>query len=567
MPPRFSRPLRDPVVFASHLDFQTRVSPCEAACPAGMPIRKMNRQLAEGEAAQALRFVRAVNPFSAVTGRVCSHPCEAACNRERFDQVLSIRALERFAFEKAQPAGAAAPARRERSGKRLAIVGAGPAGMTAAWFSALFGHEVTVFEAASLAGGMPRIGIPDFRLPKRVVECEIGRILALGVTVKTNTVVGRDVLLDELLAQFDACLIAAGAWKERLLEVPGAHLALPAMALLRRAKLGERPPIGSRVVIVGGGGVAFDCALTARRLGATEVHVVCVEKPGQMRATQEEIRQAAEEGISILNGHTVARISGETPGSLGVELFEIAEFRFDDAGRLRFEARPARSRRLAVDCVIAAIGMEPDLTLIDPNARLRRTARGTIAVDAETLETSIERVFAAGDVVSGPSTVAHAVGSGRLAAVRLHERLSGVEQCEGVRFAIGADGSIVRRTWPRATPLHVVKYEEMLNLEFYARQARRESLRLAAPGRIASFDEIEAGYGTADALAEARRCFQCGQCRSCGKCVEDCPGYVLTMAEHGPEVAHPDECWHCGNCRISCPSAAVAYEFPLSMLV
>lgn len=286
-----------------------------------------------------------------------------------------------------------------------------------------------------------------------------------------------------------------------------------------------------------------------------------------MRATPDEIRQAEEEGIVIHNGQGVARITDEDPGKLTVEVVEIADFRFDEAGTLRTETRPDRTCRIAADCVISAIGVAPDLDVIDPEGRMTRTPRGTLAIDAETLGTSIEGVFAAGDVVSGPATIAHAVGSGRLAAVRMHERVTNAEQREGVRLAIGADETIQRRTYPRTTSRYVVKYEEIMNLEFYALEARREAPRLAALERTAAFEEIEAGYEASDGIAEARRCFQCGQCRRCGKCVEDCPGYVLRMGEEGPEVAHPDECWHCGNCRLSCPDAAVAYEFPVSMMV
>ena len=297
MPPRFSKEIQGKVTFPDWLSYQPRTSPCEASCPAGNPIQKVNALIKENRAEEALEYLRSRNPFPGITGRVCAHPCEQSCNRNKYDEGLSIRALERFAADHADLTRIMRLQKRERTGKALAIIGSGPAGLTCAYFSALLGHDVIVFESSPNLGGLPRIGIPDFRLPKDVVDREVGQILEVGVRARPNTTVGRDIEFDKILADFDACLIAVGTWKERSLNVPGFESSLSGLSFLRQVNLGRRDRMGDRVVIMGGGGVAFDCAFTAKRLGASEVHVVCVEDKGNLCASAEDVMQAAAEGI------------------------------------------------------------------------------------------------------------------------------------------------------------------------------------------------------------------------------------------------------------------------------
>lgn len=567
MPPKFSLEMSEATIFASCLDSQKRTSPCEAACPAGMPIQKMNTLIKENRLEEALQFIRSRNPLSSITGRVCSHPCEMGCNRNEFDQGLSIRALERYPSDHADRTALSGPRKKEATGKKVAVIGSGPAGMTCAYFSALFGHEVTVFEASPFLGGMPRIGIPDFRLPKHVVDREIGQILGLGIDARTNTAVGRDVSLEFLLSQYDACLIAAGAWKERALDLPGCDMALSGFTFLKEVNLGRREHPGKSVVIIGGGGVAFDCAFTAKRLGAEEIHVICVEGPSAMCAPQDDIVQAKEEGIAIHHSSVASRVVGRQSRATGVEFSEISGFHFDDCGKLIVEPGSNPKKTLKADTVISAVGVEPDLSQIDPQNRLRTTARKTIEVHPITMATSLDRVFAAGDVVTGPSTVAQAVGGGRFAAVAINNRLMGLGPDQGIRIVVNDQGKPAFRENRGTTGQHVVKYEEMMNLDSFEKRKRPETVRLPLLKSITCLDEIDKGLRPEDATAEAERCFHCGHCQLCGNCVEDCPGYVLAMTDNGPKVVYPEECWHCGNCRISCPSAAVSYEFPISMLV
>ena len=567
MPPKFSLELNEATVFASGLEFQKRTSPCEAACPAGMPIQKMNGFIKENRLEEALQFIRSRNPFSSVTGRVCSRPCEGGCNRGEYDERLSIRGLERHCSDHADRTGLTRPRKKEGTGKKVAVVGAGPAGMTCAYFSALFGHQVTVFEASPSLGGMPRVGIPDFRLPKPVVDREIGQILALGIDARTNTMVGKEVSLDAILSEYDACLIAAGAWKERVLDLPGADVTVSGLTFLREGNQGRREDPGKSVAVIGGGGVAFDCAFAAKRRGAKEVHVICLEGTSEMCATADDVAQAREEGIVIHNQATVSRITGRKSGGLAVEISPISGFQFDESGQLTVRKGSGPGKTLSAETVISAIGLEPDLSAIDPDHRLKLTKRKTLDVHPLTMATSIDRVYAAGDIVTGPGSVAQAVGSGRVAAVAINNRLMGLRPDLGIRVVVNDQGRLALEENPCRIEPHVVKYEEMSNLDSFEKRPRCRNIRLPLSKTIDSMEELDKGLNRDDAMAEAERCFHCGHCQLCGNCVEDCPGYVLAMTDGGPKVAYPEECWHCGNCRISCPSAAVSYEFPVSMLV
>ena len=363
MPPVFSRETtRVSVQDASHAG-QGRTSPCECRCPAGNPIQKMERAIADGNEALALEYLRARNPFPGVTGRVCPHPCETGCNRNSYDEGVAIRALERHA------ADYGSAFRRMKSlpstGKRIAVIGSGPAGLTCAYFSALLGHTVDVFEASPVAGGVPRQAIPDFRLPKAVVDREVGLVLGLGVNILTNTAVGRDISLASLLERYDACLIAAGNGKERRLNIPGIEHALPAVRFLRESNLNRTRLDGKRVAILGGGGVAFDCAFTVKRLGAAETHLVFLEDMGHVRVPAEEIRQAEDEGIRLHPSHLASAVHCGNGTVSGVTADAVSGFRFDERGNLSVDRIPGSVLELEADIVICASGLTAALDFLD----------------------------------------------------------------------------------------------------------------------------------------------------------------------------------------------------------
>jgi formate dehydrogenase (NADP+) beta subunit len=566
MPPRFSKEMTEKVIFPDRLDYQPRTSPCEVNCPAGNPIQKTNALLKENRIEEAVEYLKCRNPFPGITGRVCAHPCEQSCNRNKYDEGLSIRALERLAADHADPTRITKPRRREASGKRVAIIGSGPAGMTCAYFLALLGHDVTVFESAPVLGGIPRMAIPDFRLPKDVVDREVGQVLDAGVRARTNTNVGRDVELARILRDFDACLIAVGAWKERRLDVPGSGSSLPAVKFLREVALGRRQ-VGDRVIIMGGGGVAFDAAFTAKRLGASEIHIVCVEGENCMCASAEDLAQAQAEGVIVHRSHMISKVLENGGKSGGIECFEISSFTFDEAGGLMVEAAFREKKTIFGDMVISAVGVQPDLSFLNGDDHLIRTLKGTLYADPVTLATPVQGIFAAGDVVSGPSTVAQAIGSGRRAAIAINRYLGGHACANLGRARIGEEGHVVIEDSAGVIEPHVVAFEEIMNVDYFEKRPRLASDRVSAAGAVSLLEEIDRGLPRDNGAIEAARCFHCGHCTSCGHCVDDCAGLILAMGPEGPHVAYYDECWHCGCCRIACPSGAVLYEFPLNMLV
>jgi formate dehydrogenase beta subunit len=568
MPPKFSRELTQPTVVGNLISRQPRTSPCEAYCPAGNPIQKVNTLAKEGKFEEALEYLMARNPLPGICGRVCPHPCERECNRNNYDQPLAIRALERAASDLADATRTKRPMKKAATGKRVAVVGSGPAGLTAAYFLALLGHDVTMFEAAPVLGGVPRISIPDYRLPTDVVDRAVGNILGLGVQARTNSALGRDISAKTLRNEFDACVIATGAWRERSLGIPGADHALRGLSFLRDVNLGQIREVGARVAVIGGGGVAFDCAFTAKRLGAKEVHVICLEDKDNMVAHPDDICQGQEEGIKVHNSGQVSRIAVEDGQVKGLEYCEVTSFEFDETGALCVTTAEDK-QLLAVDTVILAVGQKPELAEVDA-LELNVTKKGTLEADPQTMATSVEGIFAAGDVVLGASTVAASIGSGRLAAIGVEQYLNPAFDAskESLVFDSGTIAVLAEPNGRRQQlEQHVVKFEELMHVDYYESKPRVEMKRIALSPEVRGFEEVNKGYGREEAAQEAERCFHCGQCASCGSCVEDCPGYVLTMGENGPEVAYPDECWHCGNCRISCPCGAVYYEFPLYTMV
>ncbi|MFH1123546.1 MAG: FAD-dependent oxidoreductase [Pseudomonadota bacterium] len=565
MPPRFSMELGEKVITAPGWKLQMRTSPCEILCPAGNPIQKAHSLIQEQRLEEALEYLRSRNPFPAITGRVCAHPCEADCNRNHYDEGLSIRALERYAADHADLTRVRTPQRRKITGKRLAVIGSGPAGMTCAYFSALFGHQVTVFESSAVLGGMPRMCVPHSRLPKDVVDREIGRVLELGIEAKINTTVGRDIAFDEIRKNCDACLIAVGTWKERSPDIPGAELAQSGVSFLKNVNLGLTKETGKRVAILGGGGVAFDCAFTAKRLGASEIHLFCVEGEENMCASQEDVQQGKAEGMNIHHSCKVSKIMGGSGEVRSVEYYGISSFEFDERGKLTVHPPFGERSILEADIVISAVGVEPGFNFSAEGEAFDVTPRGTLIVNPETMATSVEGVFGAGDAVLGPSTVAQAVGSGRNAALCMDRYLRGSRHGEEIdQIVIDADERIVIDENADMIVPHEVTFEEILNVDFHEKKARQKTVRA---GNLPSFEEMDKGFGREQALTEASRCFHCGHCTSCGCCVEDCPGFVLEMTDKGPQVAHFDECWHCGCCRIACPNGAVYYQFPLNMMV
>ena len=565
MPPKYSRELDQPVAFGSRLRFQFRTSPCEAACPAGNSIQKMQALAEKGDFTEGLRYLRAKNPFPGITGRVCPHFCMDACNRTQLEGAVNTRALERSCSDYAEH-GAVRFKNRPATGKSVAVIGGGPAGLTSAWFLTLLGHAVTVYESRPVLGGMPRYGVPAFRLPRHVVDREVGLVLDSGIRAFVNTEVGKDITLEEIRNRFDAVVIATGLPKENSLPIPGAEKAVKAVEFLRDSALGlNAHNIGKRVVIMGGGGVGFDCAFTAKRLGADDVHIVCLEREGELRAPADDIELAAREGIHLHTGCTMSGIRVENDRVAGVDCFRVRSSTFDDRGRLTLEPEPDGSFEIPCDTVIFAVGMKPDLEFLGEQ-KLKLGPRGWISAD-EMQQTSAAGIFAAGDVSAGPASIARAVGDGRRAAFAAHSFLTG--ECARVYILNDENMLVAADELGSDSAPYVVPFGEIYGVAQYE---KAEPLLEAVSHCAKSFAELSLGLAREQALEEAARCMHCGHCKSCGTCVDDCPGYVLEMvsvdeAFERPEVRYGEECWHCANCRTSCPTGAIGFRFPLRMQV
>lgn len=565
MPPRYSREITLPVVFGAKLKEQFRTSPCEEACPAGNSIQKMHALVEKGEFTEALRYLRAKNPFPGITGRVCPHFCMSACNRNHKDGCVNIRELERAAASYANLEQVLFK-RRPPTGKKIVVIGGGPAGLTAAYYAALMGHAATIYEAAPVLGGVPRYGVPNFRLPREVVDREVGIVLATGVRVRVNTRVGVDISMEEIFARADAVIIASGVPRENTLPIPGAEYAVKAVEFLKNEAMGNKPSVGKSVVIMGGGGVAFDCAFVARRLGAENVHVVCLEKGDAMCAPVEDLELAKKEGVHIHHSSAMSAIRAEKGKIFGVDCFSVSGCRFDAKGQPQLQPTPNGEFSLDCDTVIFAVGMKTDLSFLgEGSGGITLTPRQWIKVDAAQ-QTSRAGVFAAGDVSSGPSSVARAVGDGRKAAFAAHNWLMGTKD----RVYILTAGNMIEPADRMAadTAPHIVQFDEIYGIAAYETVPMTIPVACDCPK---AFAEHNPGLTPAQALQEAGRCFHCGHCKACGTCVDDCPGYVLEMRSQPegerPEVAYADECWHCANCRTSCPCGAIDFAFPLRMQV
>jgi formate dehydrogenase (NADP+) beta subunit len=450
------------------------IVPCRTSCPAGIDIPRYVRLVREGKPGEALAVIREKVPFPAVLGRICDHLCETACRRSELSESISIRALKRYAVEHGDESWKAHSRRLPATGKKVAVVGSGPAGLTAAYYLAKQGHTVTVLEALAEAGGMMRVGIPGYRLPSDVLNAEIDEIRAVGVDIRTGCKVDS---VDQLLADgFDAILVTVGAHQGIALPTPGSEQqgVLINTEFLRHSALGEAPKVGDKVVVLGGGNVAFDCAGVARRQGAKSVHVVCLEAREAMRASAEEITEALEEGTEIHTSVTVREILGRDGAVGAVRCEHIRSFQFDVSGQVVLDIVEGSEFILEADTIIMAVGQRPDLS----NGFGLPLERGNrLAVDAATLATHKPGVFAAGDVVYGTKSVIAAIASGRNAAVSMDRYLGGTGEIEEV-----------------LAPIH--EPEPVLG--------QREGFALAE-----RTEEPKAGLKAEEALAESGRCLQC----------------------------------------------------------
>ncbi len=471
---------------------EEKLVPCRAACPANVDCPRYIRLIKEGKYAEALAVNREKIPFPSILGRVCLAFCEKECKHDQLNEAIGIRPLKRLAARNDDGAWKLRSRFSPSTGKKVAVVGSGPAGLTAAYYLAKLGHKVTVLESLPVAGGMLRVGIPEYRLPAEAIEAEIDEIRNVGVEIKTNTKVES---LEKLLEEgYDAILLATGAHQGIKLPLPGSDLegVMINTTLLRDARLGKEINIGKRVVVLGGGNVSYDCARTAVRLGATEVRVACLEPEDALLASIEEIEESQAEGVIIHCSHTFIRIVDDGNGHVaGIECHDVASFAFDGTGRLRVNVVAGSEHILPADTVIFAVGQVPELGLIEGVSEIEKVRGRFIAANTETLATGKEGVFAAGDVVTGTTSVIQAIAAGRTTASSIDKYL-------------GGNGDIAETLVdPEVGSLFIGQREDFADKQ-----------RVAIPsspveGRTSNFSEVELGYGQTEGFEEADRCLQC----------------------------------------------------------
>jgi NADPH-dependent glutamate synthase beta subunit-like oxidoreductase len=497
--------------------------PCNAGCPAGENIQAWMAHVKAGEHERAWRVLTTDNPFPAIHGRVCYHPCESVCNRAELDSPISIHAVERFLGDLALQRGWSFDDPPVRSGKRVLVIGAGPSGLSAACHLARLGHEVEVRDAGPEPGGMMRYGIPAYRLPRDVMGAEIDRIAALGVRFTSNHRV-EDLEAERREGAFDAVFVAVGAHLSKRVDIPAADAGriVDAVSFLRDVATGERPVIGRRVAVYGGGNTAMDAARTARRMGAEEALIVYRRTRKQMPAHEEEAQDAEREGVHINWLRTIKAFEGS---ELQVETMEL-----DESG---YPQPTGRFETLAADTVILALGQESDTAFLRGVPGVEFERDGTVRVSSS-LMTGCPGVFAGGDMVPSERTVTVGVGHGKRAAREIDAWL------RDSRFDRG--------------PKHPVAEFELLNLWYFGDHPQRRQPEMAPEARLGGFDEIIGGLTPEEAVFEAGRCLSCGNCIECDGCLGACPEDAVIKLGEGLRYRFDyDRCTGCRACFEQCP--------------
>jgi len=500
--------------------------PCNQACPAGENIQKWLYDAEDGSYEKAWRTLVEENPFPAIMGRVCYHPCQSVCNRGKVDEAVGINSVERFLGDMALEQGWSLPVPAPDTGKRVLVVGAGPSGLSAAYHLRRLGHDVTLRDAAPLPGGMMRFGIPKYRLPRTVLDAEIKRVADMGVTFELEH--RTEHALDEMTADgFDAVFLAVGAQIGKRAYVPAGDAAriLDAVSVLHDVEDGELPLLGRRVAIYGGGNTAVDVARTAKRLGAEEAVIVYRRTRERMPANDSEVEEALEEGVLMKWLSTVKHADA---GKLMIEKMAL-----DASG---FPQPTGEFEELEADSLVLALGQESDLSLLDGVPGLE-VSDGVVKVD-EHMMTGYPGIFAGGDMVPAERTVTVGIGHGKKAARNIDAWLRGAEQA--------------------AASKHPVAEFDKLNPWYYADAPHAVRPRLEAARRASTFDEVVQGLDASTALYEARRCMSCGNCFECDNCFGVCPdNAVIKLGPGNRFKIDLDYCKGCGICASECPCGAI----------
>jgi len=500
--------------------------PCNQGCPAGENIQSWLYDAEEGKYEQAWRKIMEDNPFPAIHGRVCYHPCETACNRGQLDEAVGIHAVERFLGDYAIEKGWQIKA-EVATGKRVLIIGAGPSGLSAAYHLSRMGHTVTIYEAGPKPGGMMRFGIPQYRLPRNIVDAEIARIEAMGVSIQLNRKVDNlEMAINE--GTFDAVFLAIGAHLSKRVDIPGPDTGrmIDALGLLKGMEGEQAPKIGRRVVVYGGGDTAIDAARTAQRLGAEETLLIYRRDREHMPAHDFEVEEALEEGVLTRWLSMIRQVDGNA--------ITVEEMKLDDNGHPQ---PTGRIETLEADTVILAVGQEVDTGFLKDVPGLEISSDGVIQVN-DTMMTGRLGVFAGGDMVPAERSVTVATGHGKKAARHIDAYLQGLHYAK-----------------PPSTSLATF---DRLNTWYYTDADKSHQPYLEIARRRTSFEEVVGGLDASTALLEARRCLSCGNCFECDTCYGVCPDNAIIKLGPGKRYEiNLDYCKGCGICMEECPCGAI----------
>jgi len=557
------------IVHADESWFRENIS-CQSACPVNTPASNYIERLQDGDYDGALGLNYMANLFPHILGRVCTHPCESACRRGKIDEPVSICSLKRTAADFADKKSPKSSIAKKSTGKKVAIIGAGPSGLAAGNDLAIAGHDVTIFEALPMAGGMLSVGIPPYRLPWNKIDDAVNWVKDLGIKLKLKSPINSLEKFDKLVEKYDAVYIAAGAHKSVALDIPGEEDlkgVLHGITYMKDINLGKQKKVPSRVAVVGGGFTAIDCARSSLRLGAKEVFIIYRRTLKEMPAGELEVSMAEEEAIKILYLTSPVRILGDVGSNVkAIECVKNQLGEPDASGRRRPEPIPGSEFTLPVDMVIAAIGQAPDASFMAKKSGIKFTKWGTVVVDPESFTTSKKSVFAGGDFITGPRNAIEVIADGRKAARAIDKYLSGGKE--------------------RKYEYTLMEKDPVRNVSGYEAIPRQVQDSVEMGERWDIDKEVELGFSKENAAKEADRCLLChynifidaDKCVLCGGCIDICPQDCIMMVSKDKIEAEgmldgevPDDwdavmaideeqCIRCGLCVKRCPVDAIKMQ-------